>query len=138
VESAQVDGPQPGEKTRLRILKTNFKYPLIRTEEVVDEKNNSVVMREEMVASHLLVTLAEGEDPQEFLKKMGPLATSIVKVNSSAPLYRLNLLSSNLEALPEALEKSPSATAGIGEPDFLSHLHKMPKKPLYEFNQWAF
>ncbi len=138
MESAQVDGPQPGEKTRLRILKTNFKYPLIRTEEVVDEKNNSVVMREEMVASHLLVTLAEGEDPQEFLKKMGPLATSIVKVNSSAPLYRLNLLSSNLEALPEALEKSPSATAGIGEPDFLSHLHKMPKKPLYEFNQWAF
>jgi subtilisin family serine protease len=138
VESAQIDGPEPGEKTRLRILKTNFKYPLIRTEEVVDEKNNSVVMREEMVASHLLVTLAEGEDPQEFLKKMGSLATSIVKVNSSAPLYRLNLLSSNLEALPEALEKSTSATAGIGEPDFLSHLHKIPEKPLYEFNQWAF
>ena len=138
VESAQVDGPEPGEKTRLRILKTNFKYPLIRTEEVVDEKNNSVVIREEMVASHLLVTLAEGEDPQKFLKKMGSLATSIVKVNSNAPLYRLNLLSSKLESLPEALEKSTSATAGIGEPDFLSHLHKMPEKPLYKSDQWAF
>ena len=38
VESSKIAGLQSGEKTRLPLLKTHFKYPMIRTEEVINSK----------------------------------------------------------------------------------------------------
>ncbi len=126
VESSEIEGPQSGEKIRMRILKTNFKYPFIRTEELIDVDKNSVIMREEMVASHLLVTLPESEDPNAFLKKLGPQAISMVRVTEDAPLYRVNLASPSLATLPNGLEKIAAITKGIGEPDFLVHPTSIP------------
>ena len=57
VEASETEGPEPCQKIHIRPLKTHFKYPLIRTKEVVDTAKNSVVTREEMVATHFLVTL---------------------------------------------------------------------------------
>ncbi|MBX9578422.1 MAG: hypothetical protein K2W97_08120 [Chthoniobacterales bacterium] len=43
VEASETVGPKPGQKIHFRLLKTHFKYPLIRTKEVVDTAKNSVV-----------------------------------------------------------------------------------------------
>src|SRR3990167_4313600 len=140
VEAVEVNGPEPGQKIWLRILKTHFKYPFLRTEEVIDTGKNSVMMREEMVADHLLVTLPEGTDPEAFLKNFGPQGISIVRVTPDAPLYRLNLVDASLSGLPEALDQvvatTPPNTKLIGEPDFICQTLQIPNNPYYQY-QWG-
>ena len=122
LESLEITGPEPQQKTRLRILETHFKYPFIRTEEVIDTETGTVVTRTEMVADHLLVTLHQGEDPSSFLKALDIPGSSLIPITSN--LYRLTLPSHSLEALPQALEKfhtQKNNTQSIVEPDFIAH-----------------
>lgn len=134
-EAIEIDGPEPGQKTRLRILNTDFKYPNIRTEEIIDAKNNSVVMRQEMVANHFLVTLAPGEDPEIFLKKMGSQVTSMERVTENALLYRVELAASSLEALPTALSTSALKTTGTSEPDIIIHGCTIPNDQNFSYQK---
>lgn len=141
VESAEVDGPEPGEKTRMRLLKIPSKYPMLRTEEIIDIKNNSVSSRAEMAADHFLVTLAPGEDPHDFFNKMGSYIISMTQVTEESPLYRVDLASASLDGLPKALQQSDLSTGGIGEPDLMIHGRDAestvtPNNRLYQC-QWA-
>jgi len=131
-QSAEVAGPGPNQTTRVRLLKTDFKYPNLRTEEVVDITTGQVILREEMVATHVLVTLSEGEDPSAFLAKMGAQATTIERVTPDVPLYRVHLTAVSLEALPNALDTAaaqPSASAV--EPDYVRQAILVPNDPKY-------
>ncbi len=119
VEATEIAGPEPDQKIRLRILKTNFKYPFIRAEELIDQ--HGVINRTEMVADHFLVTLPSGVTPEAFLKKMGLQASLITRVTPDAPLYRVDLISSSLSALPRALEKGSEVPGVVCEPDFIAH-----------------
>ncbi len=140
VEAAEIPGPEPDQKTSIRLLKTNFKYPLIRTEEIINADQNSVVARTEMVADHFLVTLPAGEDPSLFLRHFGATATSIAQVTPDAPLYRVNLASPSLEALPAALAQTETMIPGTGEPDFIAHALTKQKQETLSMTglQWAF
>jgi len=69
-QAAEVAGPGPGQLTRVRILETDFKYPYLRTEEIIDATTGQVLGREEMVADHVLVTLQQGEDPAALLANL--------------------------------------------------------------------
>lgn len=136
-EASEIEGPEPGEKTRLRILKTHFKYPNIRTEEIINAKNNSVVLRQEMVADHFLVTLAPNENPETFFKSMGDQVTSMVRVTGDAPLYRVELAeTASLNALTAALATSAQITSGVGEPDGIIHACSQSNDSLFS-NQWG-
>ena len=136
VEAAEIEGPEPGQKTRLRILKTHFKDPFIRTEEVVDSTTGAVEAREEMVANHLLVTLPEGEDPKMFLQNFGPHANAITKISEESPIYQLTLKESSLEALPTGLALLEQTDAIAGDPNFFSHALFDVNDPGY-FRQWG-
>lgn len=124
VEATEIEGPQRDQKIRLRILKTHFKYPFVRTEELIDEQG--VINRAEMVADHFLVTLPSDTTPEIFLKKMGLQATLITRVTPDAPLYRVDLVSSSLSALPRALQKGSEVPAALCEPDFINHTQVYP------------
>ena len=131
-QSAQVSGPGPNQTTYVRILETDFKYPNLRTEEVVDTATGQVLLREEMVATHVLVTLADGEDPAAFLAKMGVQATTMERVTPDAPLYRLHLASLSLEALPNALEDATAQPSVLAvEPDYVRQAILVPNDPKY-------
>ena len=136
LEASEKEGPEPGQKIRSRILKTHFKYPNIRTEEIIDVKNHSVVMRQEMVADHFLVTLASGEDPQKIFNNLGDQVTSMSRVTQNASLYRVELTSPSLEALPTALQASTQATTGTSEPDGIIHPSLMANDPFIN-RQWG-
>ena len=97
----------------------NFKYSFIRTEELIDA--HSVITRVEMVADHFLVTLPSGTTPEVFLKKMGLQATMITRVTPDALLYRVDLVSASLNALPRGLEKGSEVPGVICEPDLIAH-----------------
>lgn len=123
VESAEVDGPEPNQSTRIKILKTDFKYPLVRSEEVIDNQTGAVLDREEMAADHLLVSLPPGADPAAFLRSVGPEATSISQLASNEPLYMLNLAAPSISSLPQILGAlaSNGDTRVIVEPDIIHH-----------------
>ncbi len=135
VEATEVDGPEAGQKTRLRILKTHSKYPMLRTEEVIDTAHLHLLSRAEMAADHFLVTLSKDEDPHLFFKKMGSEAIQMTRVLESTPLYRVDLASASLDALPQSLQQSDTSTRGVGEPDFLVHQSAIPNNRLYQC-QW--
>ena len=131
-QSAEVSGPGPNQTTRVRILETDFKYPNLRTEEVVDTATGQVILREEMVATHVLVTLSEGEDPTAFLAKMGGQATTMERVTPDAPLYRLHLASLSLEALPNALDDAAAQASAVAvEPDYVRQAILVPNDLKY-------
>jgi subtilisin family serine protease len=131
-ESAEVPGPQDGQATRVRILETGFKYPFVRTEEVLDSATGQLLSREEMVADHILVTLAEGEDPLALLTSLGSDAVFMERVTPDVPLYRLHLSSASAEALPKALEATADAgSVLLAEPDFIVHINRTPNDPRF-------
>ena len=133
VHSTEVDGPGAGQVTRVRILETNFKYPYLRTEEVLDQANGGVISREEMVANHVLVTLNEGEDPGALIAALGGTGIQLERVSLDAPLYRLHLGEATLQAVPAALH-ALDAHAGMvqcAEPDFVRQSLLAPNDPKY-------
>jgi subtilisin family serine protease len=131
-QSAEVAGPGPNQTTRVRLLETDFKYPNLRTEEVVDTTTGQVILREEMVATHVLVTLSEGEDPTAFLAKMGTQATTIERVTPDVPLYRVHLTAVSLESLPNALDTAAAQpSALVVEPDYVRQAILVPNDPKY-------
>ena len=131
-QSAEVAGPGPNQTTHVRLLETDFKYPNLRTEEVVDTTTGQVILREEMVATHVLVTLSEGEDPSAFLAKMGTQATTMERVTPDVPLYRVHLTAVSLEALPNALDTAADQPGALAvEPDYVRQAILVPNDPKY-------
>ena len=131
-QSAEVAGPGPNQTTHVRLLETDFKYPNLRTEEVLDTTTGQVILREEMVATHVLVTLSEGEDPSAFLAKMGTQATTMERVTPDVPLYRVHLTAVSLEALPNALDTAADQPGALAvEPDYVRQAILVPNDPKY-------
>jgi len=115
VESEEVDDPDvDGQKIRMRILKTQFKSPYIRTEEMVDADSGALLGRVEMAADHFLLNLPEGSDPQEVFNRFGPEVASMEPAISNSSLWRVNLADISLTTLPDVLWFQ---AAGMGEPD---------------------
>ncbi|MFI0348433.1 MAG: S8 family peptidase [Chthoniobacterales bacterium] len=90
IDYREFSHPELNQKTYVRVLKTDFAYPYVRLEEVVD--NNTVLSRKEVVADHLLVTLEAKTQEAEnaFLEKLNINGTSLEKLYSDKPLYRLH------------------------------------------------
>ncbi|MCX6957137.1 MAG: S8 family peptidase [Verrucomicrobiae bacterium] len=134
VESEEIDDPEvSGQKIRMRILKTNFKSPYIRTEEMVDADSGSLLGRSEMAADHFLLNLPEGSDPQEVFNHFGPEVASMEPLVPGSGSWVVHLANASLETLPDVLWFQ---SAGIGEPDRIYGLNDLIISQLNE-NQWA-
>lgn len=139
VEFAEVQGPWPNQKQRLRILQTHLKCTYVRTEEVVDASSGNLLGRLEMAANQLLVVLPEGKDPQQFLKEYGPQALSITPVSEPLPIYQMTLSDTSLASLPAGIEQIKQVESSVGssaEPNYIGHLSKKPHNDAYAF-QWG-
>jgi subtilisin family serine protease len=130
--AGSVAGPGANQVTQVRILDTDFKYPHVRTEEVIDQSTGQVLYREEMVADHLLATLAEGQDPAALLAAMRGSASSVERISTDVPLYRVHLSNLSLESLPAGLDTaSEQATVAVAEPDYIRQAVLVPNDPKY-------
>ena len=134
-QAVEVAGPGPGQVTRVRILETDFKYPHLRTEEIIDEVTGRVLSREEMVADHVMVTLQQGEDPAALLANLNldEAILEAVSADPAVPLFRLQLPSASLEAVPSALAALDKTTGGVvsAEPDFIRQGLLVPNDPKF-------
>lgn len=137
VEALEIDEAEQGKKRRMRVLETHFKYPYIRTEEIVDSASGALLHRSEMVATHFLVRLPQEEDPEHFLNQLGPNAIALERVTLKEPLYQVKLTSSSLIGFTQVSEeiKRKYLSRLYQEPDFLVHASMIPNNPLYS-QQW--
>lgn len=144
---SEENGATTDQKIRKKILKTNFKYPYIRTEEKLDAATKILIGKEvAMVADHILVTLAPGEKPLHFLQQLDLPGVSLEKVPVKAALYRLKLGSISLDAVPKALETITSKHLAVinSEPDYICSTldseenTNLPNDPLYklQYSLW--
>lgn len=132
--AAVVPGPGPNQQTQVRILDTQSSVPTLRTEEIIDTATSQVVLREEMAGSHALVTLGDNMSPEELQAALPDQLVSFSRVTPSAPVYRFNLASTGLTALPEAIDAINTLTnnsGGLAEPDFVYHTCATPDDPDY-------
>lgn len=106
IESAQGPGSKPGETLQVRILKTNFKDPYVRTEATLDNQTGNMIARHEMAADHLIATLANDGMDQDFLNyahSLGLIITyitpQIVKLSIPSTTHLIPTLSTILTNL---------------------------------------
>jgi len=132
VAAGSVSGPGAKQVTNVRILETDFKYPFVRTEEVVDQASGQVVTREEMVANHFLVTLDQGQDPALFAAGMGDSVLSVERVSPDVPLFRVHLAGVSLGSIPAGLDSAEKQAAVlVAEPDYIRQAVLVPNDPKY-------
>ena len=130
--AGSVAGPGANQVTQVRILDTDFKYPHVRTEEVIDQSTGQVLYREEMVADHLLVTLENGQDPAMLAESLGDGVCSVERVSSDVPLFRVHLSSPTLESLPTKLDLAGDQDMVVAaEPDYIRQGLLVPNDPKY-------
>lgn len=105
MESHDCQGPEPGYKGRVTIIKTDLKYPVIRVEDIFNDQG-VLVRRFEMAADHLLLRLPQGETPNSFLKKLEKVLPK-ARLNevpwSEGPLYQLDFGACQISSYAAAL-----------------------------------
>jgi subtilisin family serine protease len=85
-----------------------------------------------MVADHLLVTLEEGQDPAMLLESMGDGVSSVERVSTDVPLFRVHLSSLSMEALPTKLDLAGEQVIVVSaEPDYIRQGLLVPNDPKY-------
>ncbi len=131
---ASEDGPRgaDGRWVRRHLLRTGMKYPLVRVEEFMEQQPGAaeprLLRRLEMVADHVLVSLAPGAMVEDLDQ---PLFAGGLELRRSSPHGRTALVAcdpagfTGLEAAMQALAGDPAVRAvepdylvrGIGTPD---------------------
>lgn len=109
---------------RERILKTSFKYPYIKTEEIIEA--GKVISRIEMVADHVIV-----KSKSDLILKYFPQSTLIkISPDPEVELYRLSLSQNDINAVPNALEILKSIQVDA-EPDYIRQTLLSPNDSAY-------
>ncbi len=123
----------PDYRRRVRLMRTDFKYPLIRLEETLylDPKSGAEVLVEQtaMVADHVLVKLASGVDVQTLATLVTAKGGTIRSVKPAAKVYLITISAPlDFDGLPAAIDilKAASGVITIAEPDFIVHATSTP------------
>jgi subtilisin family serine protease len=116
---------------RVRIVRTDSKYPLVRIEETVTRATgaagaDTVTDQKAMVADHLMVKRAPGVTEDAFFKTIATDGGTIrEKIRGADSLYLVAFPGEETEALPAAMKKFSTAAAYV-EPDYIVHTMLTP------------
>ncbi|MCM2278741.1 MAG: hypothetical protein NDJ89_11760 [Oligoflexia bacterium] len=132
VSLAETEPDALGNLTRVTIVRTSLKYPLIRVEDRLrrDSSNQEVLLaRTAMVADHLMLSLGPELTEDDLLRAVSRLNREdpeahyeIRRTNPNSKVYLLAFDGSSAQALNRAREQLLGARiAGTVEPDYLVH-----------------
>lgn len=113
-----------GTFSRIRVVRSELKYPLIRVEERFIRDANSgedqLTQRIAMVADHLLLRLEDGYTEKDLESLSEQLGMKIRKSMPASRLYLIAFEGSDVDALDKSLEKLQAARiVRQPEPDYL-------------------
>jgi uncharacterized repeat protein (TIGR01451 family) len=136
---AAAEGPELGEvRTRVRIVRSDFKHPLLRLEEAyrLDTSTGSetLLAQEAMVADHLIIKPAPGIPEPAFLPHVTTLGGAVRSYKPASGLYLITLPAPlDPAALPAAVDawKRVSDIVAVAEPDFVVHALLTPNDPSF-------
>ena len=133
--------------SRVRLVQTDFKYSLVRLEEIV--RSDVITGQEELVAQvamvgdHLLVTVTADADPAEFSLALADAGASIRRRQPNSDVY-LVAVPKEIEGLEKALaylRARPDLTQVV-EPDVIVSTFRIPNEfgevPLYWLENLGF
>lgn len=125
--------PDPSLRQRIRIIRADFKYPLIRLEETFrrdDQTGADILIRQTaMVADHVLVKLTPGTNEAAFSSAVTASGSSIRSRKPASNVYLITVPAPlAINGLPDAIDtlKSLSGVVRIAEPDFIVHTSLLP------------
>ncbi|CAM3005828.1 S8 family peptidase [Rariglobus hedericola] len=137
-EAITIDPVDRTFRHRVRIVRTGFKYPLLRIEETLRKDAQTgvdvLVKQTAMVADHVLVTATAGTDRIALVSAITRAGGKIRSAQPAAQLYLvetrdpfdLNSLQQTIEAL-----KAASSVVAVVEPDFIVHATATPGDSYY-------
>lgn len=140
VEASYPDQTDPAFTRRVRIVRSSFKYPLLRIEEVLRHDSGSganiLINQNTMVADHVLVTPAGGSDATAFRDALKSAGYSVRATKSAPAIYLVTFPEPlSLGRLSQAIDTLKSLTGAgavaIAEPDFLVYASATPNDPYY-------
>ena len=135
VHTAPVD--RAGNSSRVRLLRTRLKYPLIRVEEDVrrDQRTGAkeTGRSRAMAADHLLVALQPGQGRAQLEALAASLGASVRRQLRRSPVFLVEFPGAAADTVPrliEALRRADGVVA-VAEPDYLVHATKTPNDPSF-------
>lgn len=130
---AAVTTPDPSLRQRIRIVRTDFKYPLIRLEETFRHNDQTgadiLIQQTAMVADHMVVKLAPGTNASAFSTAVTAAGASIRSLKPASKVYLITVPSPlAINGLPDAIDtlKTLHGLVRIAEPDFIVHASLLP------------
>lgn len=132
-ETSTPDTADPTFRQRIRIVRTDFKYPLVRLEETLhlDLKSGTEALLAQiaMVADHVLVKIASSADVQTLATVVTANGGSIRSVKPASKTYLVTIPAPlDPDGLPDAIDtlKRQTGVIAIAEPDFIVHAIATP------------
>ncbi|MEI6788417.1 MAG: S8 family serine peptidase, partial [bacterium] len=119
------DPATPGLIRRIRIVKSNFKYPLWRVEEVVRQvpagQPDTVLSRNIMIADHAMIRLTDVADINKLQTLIASLGLTIRKNMKMPGCYLISITDESTEALPRllAMLNENKDLIRYAEPDYI-------------------
>jgi len=120
----------PGRQRRVRLVRTDFHYPILRVEEEIelDPRTGAVrvLSQNGMVGDHLLVKRAEGVSETEFEERLAELGYPIRRALRMAGVYQVEIPGASVDDLPRAIQTLTALKdlVAYAEPDHI--MHAMP------------
>lgn len=124
------DPKNPLLRTRFRLVRTDFKYPLVRVEDRLQlpkEGGEPRLMHQSaMVADHVLVKLNPGFTKTDLLTVIQPMGGRVRKELPASKVYLIELPDVSIDAVSLALQKLRAPALSSAEPDYLVHMTGVP------------
>ena len=130
-----------GEFTRVSIVRSSLKYPLLRIEETIIREGHAnqerVLRREAAVADHVVVRLQPGTTEQQLALAAAAHGGTIQRKLQTENLYLVAIPAADAEDLPNAVAKlSAEQTVRYAEPDYVVQHMSAPNDPSFA-QEWA-
>ena len=122
---------------RVRIVRADFKHPLLRIEELwqtdAAAASERLLAQTAMVADHLVAKPAPGVDDAAFLAAVASAGGSVRARKPASGIYLVSFPAETVDALPAAIAdlRTVPGLLRIAEPDYIVHAALTPADPSY-------
>ncbi|MDF3059312.1 MAG: hypothetical protein K0R17_3527 [Rariglobus sp.] len=133
---AEASSPHPANaayRHRVRLVRIDFKYPLVRLEETLyldKEKGSEVLVAQvAMVADHVLVKIPLGANEQKLNAILSPKGAAIRSVKPASKVYLVTIPAPlEINGLPGTIAalQAEAGIVALAEPDFIVHVDTTP------------
>ena len=137
-EASSPDAADPALRHRVRIVRADSKYPLLRLEETLRRDPvtgaDALLAQMAMVADHVMLKPASGADEPALLAAVSAAGATIRSRKPAARLYLVAIPAPlDPDGLPQAIDTFSSlpGTVAYAEPDFVVHATLAPNDPSF-------